>query len=143
MPMNVFTTLDHPLAGFTQASGINGAGQIVGFFNANRGGRGAVFRGFLLSGGSFTDFGDPLAIGNDTKAFGINDTGQIVGSYVDGQDRQTHAFFLSGTVFVTIDPSSTTTRSEAHGINNVGQIVGDFSDASGRHGFLRSSAGVF
>src|SRR5919201_812379 len=54
---------------------------------------------------SFTTFDDPLAPGSSTRAFGINDTGQIVGSYAD---TQTHAFFLSGTVFITIDPPSTT-----------------------------------
>src|SRR5947207_10340307 len=115
MPINIFTTIDDPSTNFdTEAEGINGSGQIVGsFFRPTS--RGPVFHGFVLSGGSFTTFDEPLAIGGDTKAFGINDTGQIVGSYAD---RQTHAFFVSGTVFFTLDPSSTTTRSYAHGINN-------------------------
>src|SRR5213078_1635282 len=136
MPINIFTTIDDPSTNFnTEAEGINGSGQIVGSFSN---GRGTDFHGFVLSGGSFTTFDDPLSV--STQAFGINDTGQIVGSY---EDTRSHAFFLSGTVFITINPSSTTTRSEAHGINNAGQIVGNFSDAIGSHGFLRSSAGVF
>src|SRR5919201_6159918 len=105
MPINIFTTIDDPSTNFnTEAEDINGSGQIVGSFSRfNR--RGTDFHGFLLSGGSFTTFDDPLAPGSSTRAFGINDTGQIVGSYAD---TQTHAFFLSGTVFITIDPPSTT-----------------------------------
>src|SRR5262245_15930287 len=108
MPVNIFTTIDDPSNNFnTEAEGINGSGQIVGSFSRPSG-RGTDFHGFVL-GGSFTTFDDPLS-GERTQAVGINDTGQIVGSYAD---TQFHAFFLSGTVFFTLDPPSTTTRSEA------------------------------
>src|SRR4051794_23703363 len=58
---------------FTQAHGINNAGQIVGeFSNESRGG----LSGFLNTGGSFTPIDVPGAL--VTQAFGINDAGQIV-----------------------------------------------------------------
>jgi len=48
MPVNIFTTIDDPLATQdTDPFGINGSGQIVGAFRTN-----SVFHGFVLSGGS-------------------------------------------------------------------------------------------
>src|SRR5262249_39501983 len=62
----------------TSASGINNAGQIVGFFSDARG-----THGFLRSsGGVFTTLDDPLAT-DGTEAFGINNAGQIVEKYQD------------------------------------------------------------
>jgi probable HAF family extracellular repeat protein len=53
-----YTTLADPLATqhFTEASGINNAGQIVGIYTAGNGNH-----GFLLSGGTYTTIDDPLA----------------------------------------------------------------------------------
>jgi probable HAF family extracellular repeat protein len=57
MPVNVFTTLDDPLAtNGTDAFGINAMGQIVGLYEDASGNH-----GFLLSGGTYTTLDDPLA----------------------------------------------------------------------------------
>ena len=59
---------------YSDARGINDAGQIVGDFDA--GGHGA---GFLFDGTSFTTI--DVTVLSGTQAFGINGTGQIVGSF--------------------------------------------------------------
>jgi len=58
MPVYNYTTIDDPSAtdratGFTVASGINTAGQIVGSYGH------FGSHGFLLSGGTFTTLDDP------------------------------------------------------------------------------------
>jgi hypothetical protein len=73
-----FTTLNYPLAGFTDAGDINNAGQIVGEYALSS------LHGFLYTGGVYTSIDDPQATFN-TSADGINDQGKIVGVYDDGQ----------------------------------------------------------
>jgi probable HAF family extracellular repeat protein len=71
-----YTTLDVPGSTYTWATGINTAGQIVGFYEGAGG-----YHGFLFDQGSYTTLdvhGPTLAIAN-----GINDSGQIIGSYRD------------------------------------------------------------
>jgi probable HAF family extracellular repeat protein len=69
-----FTTIDVPGATYTQASGINNAGQIVGgFFDSN-----GISHGFLKVGGTFRTIDAPgatLAFASGTIATGINDAG--------------------------------------------------------------------
>src|SRR5438105_4544655 len=130
MPINIFTTIDDPLATTTTiASGINDAGQIVGQFRdaSNRA------HGFLLSGGSFITIDDPAATGPGSGTFvqGINDARQIVGSYIDA--RGSHGFLLSGGTFFTIDDPLGITV--ARSVNHMGQIVGSYF-SGGFHGFL-------
>jgi uncharacterized membrane protein len=114
------------------AGGINNAGQIVGFNNLGK--------GFLLSGGSYTDFAVPGSL--VTSARGLNDAGQIVGVYdaqVLGPD---HGFVLSGGSYTSIDVSGAA-MTDPNGINNAGDIVGVYFDAAGReHGFLATPAPV-
>src|SRR5437660_12906908 len=106
MPVNIFTTIDDPLATQdTDPFGINGSGQIVGAFRYN-----SVFHGFVLSGGSFTTLDGPLA--QSTQAFCINDAGQIVGFFSDAST--THGFLQRGGTFIPIhDPSSDTSSPAA------------------------------
>ena len=139
MPVNVFTTIDDPLAALgTEAFGINDAGLIVGqFFDVN-----TRRHGFLLSGGSFMTLDDPLGTsGSGSVTNGINDAGQVVGTFLNGghpwlpRERRhfhDHRRSLSPDTF-------------AFGINNAGQIVGSFNDGSGgHHGFFRhTTAGGF
>jgi uncharacterized membrane protein len=86
MPISIYTTIDDPLAasnntGETVALGINGLGQIVGFWSyADTIGR-SHSHGFLLTGGTYTSIDDPLA--TNTFAVGINDAGQVAGNYID------------------------------------------------------------
>ena len=73
MPVNIFTTIDDPLAtNLSFAEGINDTGLIVGQFRdaSNH------LHGYLLSGGSFITLDDPAAT-NGTVANGINNLGEI------------------------------------------------------------------
>jgi probable HAF family extracellular repeat protein len=78
-PMYNFTTIDVPGSTFTQALGINNAGQIVGDFMDATG----RFHGFLKDGATITIIDVPGAFPGSTRAFGINDAGQIVGTFGD------------------------------------------------------------
>src|SRR5262249_51519462 len=71
-----FTTI--VVGRFTEAHGINNAGQIVGFV---LGGPFGPVHGFLKDGTTFTTIDVPGAA--TTFPFGINDAGQIVGSFSD------------------------------------------------------------
>ena len=111
MPINIFTTIDDPLATTrTIAFGINDAGQIVGTYTDASGGH-----GFLLSSGSFTPIDDPSAT-LGTIARGINNTGQIVGLY--NNVGIIHGFLLNNGTFTTIDVPAASRITEAFGINN-------------------------
>jgi uncharacterized membrane protein len=129
----VFTTIDVPGAGSTNAYGINATGQIVGSYLDAAGSH-----GFLLAGGTFTAIDVPGATAGSTNAYGINATGQIVGSYLDATGS--HGFLLAGGTFTPIDvPGATAGSTNAYGINATGQIVGSFGDAKNVvHGFLAS-----
>src|SRR5262249_13462663 len=121
MPTYTYTTIDDPAANSgvgTVATGINNAGQIVGYYvNAS-----GVYQGFLYSGGTYTALSDPLGA-NGTYALGINDSGQIVGYYFDSNHIE-HGFLYSGGTYTTIDDPPATNRTFAVGINASGQIVG-------------------
>src|SRR2546426_1157699 len=129
MPVNVYTTLDDPLAGAnaagTAANGINDTGQIVGWYEDGSGG----LHSFLYSGGTYTTLDHPLATGY-TVATGINNKGQIVGYYANGSSSL-HGFLYSGGTYTTLDdPLATATThggTVAQGINASGQIVGFYA----------------
>jgi probable HAF family extracellular repeat protein len=129
-----FTTIDVPGATETEASGINNAGQIVGFFRD----AGRKLHGFMrTTAGALTTIDGPDAGGN-TEAYAINDTGQIVGGFnLSGFLRtSTGAFttFLAPGAMVTY----------ASGINNAGQIVGRFNRMDFSQGsFFRAADGTF
>jgi probable HAF family extracellular repeat protein len=141
-PSYAYTTIDVPSSPpFTQASGVNDLGQVVGNFNP----QGLSFnnpQGFLLSNGSLSTLQmSPYG----TFPSGINDSGDIVGYYgiliSIRPPRDTTAGFLvsGGNVTEFSVPGSTATA--AYGINNLGQIVGSY--ASDRtHGFL-FSGGIY
>jgi probable HAF family extracellular repeat protein len=88
-----FTTINVPGALFTQPSGINDAGQIVGLF----GDATSRDHGFLKDGAIFTTFDVPGAT-LGTFATGINDAGQIVGSFLDAMGNP-HGFLKDGATF--------------------------------------------
>jgi probable HAF family extracellular repeat protein len=127
------TTIAPPGALSSAASGINDAGQIVGWFS-----NAAGTHGFLLSGSTFTTIDVPgAALG--TQALGISATGQIVGVFTDAKSVS-HGFLLSDGTFATVDvPVTMGGNTVAHGINVNGQIAGTFVDANQTvHGFLAS-----
>lgn len=78
---NIFTTIDPPFsttgntATAASATGINGRGQIVGFYLDDSGNQ----RAFLRDGADYTAIDFPGA--SATQAFGVNDAGYIVGQF--------------------------------------------------------------
>jgi len=85
-----FSTIDVPGASYTEATGINDAGQIVGFFVDSKGVHGFLdVKGTLSTiafpGGGYTAY---------TEAAGINNAGQIVGTLSDS--KATHGFLYTG-----------------------------------------------
>ncbi len=105
-----FARINVPGAADTVASGINNAGQIVGWYQDQSG----VQNAFLDNNGAFTTLG-----GQWTFAQGINDRGQITGYYWDAAGYE-RSFLYSSGVFTNIG----TPGYFAQGINNAGQIVG-------------------
>ena len=80
-----------PLAdGVTAATGINNAGDIVGYFTDASN----VTHGFIDVGGIYTTIDAPNAFGS-TQVLGINDIGDLVGTYVDAKDLTTRGFVAS------------------------------------------------
>jgi hypothetical protein len=127
-----FTPIDVPGAGFTQAYGINKAGQIVGAYYDGTG-----IHGFLRStDGTFTTFDAQGAQEGSTNAFGIGGK-KIVGYYL-GLDGPQHGYLRNahGTL-TTIDvPGPQPQDTYALGISRK-NIVGGYLDKDGvRHGFL-------
>src|SRR5438128_1308787 len=123
MPVNVYTTLDDPSAtGTTGALGINGTGQIVGFYTNASG-----THGFLKSGATYTTLDDPSAT-MGTYASGINGVGQIAGYYFNGTGE--HGFLYSGGTYTTLDDPLASSNTYALGINASGQIVGFYQNGS-------------
>jgi probable HAF family extracellular repeat protein len=113
-----FFAITPPGSTFTQAFGINDAGQIVGDYNDADG----VEHGFLDADGSFINIDEPGA--SATNPLGVNDAGQIVGGILFGG-------------FVYRAGSFTDVSCCPQGINNAGQLVGSFADSSfAIHGFL-------
>jgi probable HAF family extracellular repeat protein len=116
----IFTTIDVPGSAYTVASGINDAGQVVGYYNSH---------GFLLSNGTYTTLDATGSV--VTQALGINNAGQIVGNYGDASG--THGFLLTGGSYTALDvprsfgsASFAPSGTSANGINDSGQVVGGF-----------------
>ena len=119
MPVQTFTTLNDPSAtdSFTNATGINASGDIVGFYHVS-----SVSHGFLLSGGFFTTIDDPAAtLGTNPR--GINDAGQIVGSFDDTGGR--HGF-LETTVANPAAPPGTSADMVLRGSNTSAAVMGQY-----------------
>ncbi len=109
---------------YTNASGINTAGVVVGFAT-----EGGPYHGWVRgTDGVFTSINVPLAV--ETYALGVNDLGQICGEWTDGAGHR-HGFIrdVAGAL-VTVDfPGATDTG--LCGISNTGIIVGYFGGADG------------
>src|SRR5262249_49525165 len=85
---SVYTAVKIPGAVSAVATGINNAGDIVGFAT----GSAWTTSSWLLRAGHLTTYQFPG--GSDTQALGINSTDHIVGSYLDGSGTM-HGFVLS------------------------------------------------
>lgn len=115
-----FTSIDYPGAVYTEAVGINAAGEIVGaYIDAG----GDVY-GFLLSGGNFTSLQHPDGV--ETDARGIGPGGNIVGVYID-QDGRMRGYKWSKGQFTPADfPGHLNTIPQR--ITPQGEIVGCYHD---------------
>jgi probable HAF family extracellular repeat protein len=114
------TRIDLPGATYTQPTGINNLGQVVGEYQDAAG----RFHGFLWQRGRFANVDLPGAAA--TSATAINDRGQIVGLRIDDLTAQppvVRGFLLDKGRSTTIDPSGAPITF-AFGLNNRGQIVG-------------------
>lgn len=123
----------------TWASGIDGAGNVVGAYSA-----GGVQHGFVRgASGGFTTL--DIAGHRHTELTGLNDAGTMIGATSDTDILgATQAFVrgAGGTLTTIAMPGSLHTY--ANGIEGSGIIVGSFEDAAANlHGYLRNPAGVF
>jgi hypothetical protein len=120
-----YTEITFPNANATGATGVNTAGEIVGYWedNVNQ------YHGFLLIGGQFTSFDFPLA--TDTYPQGVNDSGEIAGYFTDASSV-THGFILSGNAWAQVDvPGAQATYLTR--IKNNGNITGYYVDQAGEY----------
>ncbi len=114
-PTSAVSQIDGPGASFTDASGINNRGEIVGSFSDGQG-----FHGYIFRRGDFTKL-DVAVQGALTFALGINERGQVSGTY--RSQGLFHGFLWDRGTFTDIDaPNADETF--LHVINNSGQIVG-------------------
>ena len=137
-----FKTFDVPGADYTVGTGINNAGQVVGFFVDVTGDTSTV-HGFLNTRGTFSTLDVPFTGGESTRAWGINNAGQIVGSFSDATG--THGFLDTRGSFTTVNvPGATGQRgTTAYAINDRRQIVGAFSstvEVATYSGFLKTGS---
>jgi uncharacterized membrane protein len=130
-PSYTFTVIDFPGASFTQAWGINNAGDIVGYYLDATG----RAHDFLLSGGRFTTIDVPGSFGGIGFGPGINNHGDIAGSFNGPCGSGICGYLLRGGSFTTIAfPGAIQT--DPMDINDAGDIVGFYGDSTGPHGFL-------
>ena len=115
---NMFTDINGllPSNQNSQATGINKAGNAVGFYMPT----GDTAIGFLDTAGTINSI-DPFG-STFTQALGINDSGEIVGSYVDANGVQ-HGYTDRGGLFSSFDPAGSASTT-INGVNSRGQLVG-------------------
>jgi PEP-CTERM motif len=131
----VFTDINAllPANSNSQATGVNNAGTVVGFYQYAVG----DFSAFVDIGGAITSFQFPGSI--STQALGVNDLGNIVGDYLDPTSGNTYGFLDVNGMFTKLDPFSSLVVT-ANGINDNGRIVGFFGDANfSTIGFISST----
>jgi hypothetical protein len=130
-----YTPLAVPGALATYASGINGAGHVVGSYSDALG-----THGFLMVGTAITTIDAPGAA--STFATGINTSDQIVGHYYDWGFTP-HGFVYSGGVFTPVDFPGVTLGTFPTGINSLGQTVGYYYSLTGLYqGWVRTGTSM-
>jgi hypothetical protein len=122
--------------GFTHARGINNSGTVCGEYIGSDGNDHSYF----LSGGTFTEYDVPGAIGTDVLA--INDAANFAGGFDPGSGIFQAYVNIGGTITSFSVPGALATY--AFGINNSNRlVVGYYADGSGTpHGFFRDANGA-
>jgi hypothetical protein len=124
-----FANENFPGSAQTQVTGINTAGNTVGFWVDSVG----TNHGFTDIGGTFTTADDPLTTA--TPAFnqllGLNDTGFAAGFYNDAAgDSHAYEYNIGTKTFTAVTPAGAVSA-VATGVNNAGQVSGFFTNAGG------------
>lgn len=119
----------------SQATGVNNAGTVVGFYQYDNVGD---FSAFEDTGGHIAAFQYPGA--TSTQALGVNDLGEIVGDYV-AANGNTLGFLDDAGLFTTLDPFGSLSVT-ANGINDAGDIVGFYTGNDDVIGFAAAPLGV-
>jgi probable HAF family extracellular repeat protein len=119
LPIPQYTVIDLGTlsGGYSQAMGINSAGQVVGYSSAS----GGLSDAFLWQNGSMQDLG---SLGGDypyAYAYGINSAGQVTG-YTSTSGGAGHAFLWQNGSMQ--DLGTLGGWSYGYGINSAGQVTG-------------------
>lgn len=136
------TIADPNLTGFTMASGIDDAGEVVGSYRDSAGNT----HGFSLSavGGTFTtlDFSPTSASTSANGVSVVNGEVEIVGVYTDEMSTR-HGFVLTPAgAYQSFDAPGGAGTTAGTGINSLGQLVGNFSDSTlSSRGFFATGPG--
>jgi probable HAF family extracellular repeat protein len=127
------------------AYGINGSGQVTGFFYPPIPGLNE-FHAFIYSGG-LLDINPPGAPPGQSNsvAYGINDSGQVVGVFTNSSGTVVPAVYTPNIGWVPLGtPPPGWSDIAPSAINNSGQVTGHFSTSSGAyHAFLWSASTGF
>ena len=102
-PGGTYTNIDPALGGlpslYSEAIGINDSGAIVGYFDSTLPPSISQLQlyahGFILAGGTYTEFDVPSALGFGTELFDMNAAGQISGSFLDNTYGLPHGFIYT------------------------------------------------
>ncbi len=116
----------------SQATGINNAGKVVGFYMPTS----ATSVGFLNVGVAISKI-DPF-LSSFTQALGINNKDEIVGFYVDANGVQ-HGYTDFGGTFFTFDVPGASSVT-VNGVNDLGQLVGFATIGDNVVGFVATPA---
>lgn len=131
-PQYSYTRLQYPGAIYTDATGINNAGTVVGtYFDAN-----GIPHGYTYDGITYTSINFPGAIYN--YAFGVSPLGHLVGSHSHTAEAGPyHAFYAQSGSFTEFDYPGMET--DARAMNGSGAIIGIYNSGYGTpdHGFLK------
>jgi probable HAF family extracellular repeat protein len=120
---------------YSSATGINDAGQVVGWWGLS------PVHAWLYSNGTITDLPEPS--GEGCQASAINNSGQILGTcaYADNSNRHS-VLWQNGTV-TDLSTLGGLQGFSASAINNLGQIAGSAPTSTGAvHGFLYSNGTI-
>jgi probable HAF family extracellular repeat protein len=112
-----FQTFDVPGGSGDESWGINGAGQVVGYYSTANGNLGFLYNPTTQT---YTTLTGPAGA-SDIRAFGINDNGAIVGDYRDSSNN-THGFLYANGTYQTIDGPGAQFGTTVTGINDSGQL---------------------
>lgn len=128
---------------FTQAFGINNAGDIVGYSTGTDG----LFHAFLYNHGAMQDLG--TFNGTNTVALAINNAGQVIGEQIDslGISASAPSFLYQNGVMRDLSTLITSGGAgwsglTVTGINDSGEIVGNGTYNGVTQGFLLVPGGV-